>query len=514
MNGKKNVALIMIALYGNIMMFAQVSGRQIGIGTETAVPQAEVPIESIAVDANNLQLAISSRNYPVTPGDVYIISFIMAGTPIQNTLLVESDYIINLDVLGKINAKNMTFPTLKPIIEKIIADAYPRSMPSLTIQRIGTFQVRIIGAINRTQYPLAWGLSRLSEILDPFLREHSSIRDVVIRSVDETETTYDLLKAQVLGDTDQDPYLKPDDLIIISANRKTVEVTGEVIRPGNYQLLSTESSKELFHYFGGFTTIGDADRIRISRRNSNDVATVFVSLDGFLSGVDLYDGDTVTVNKQNVNQPIVYFEGAIREENGRRDILNAATADEETMSEVYTRIMVPIGIGDTLFDLLSIYEDYLLDNADLTNGYIIRVNQNEPLRVNMERLLYDNHWEENVELKSFDRVIIPQQNFYVSVVGAVSDPGIFPYSPSRTALAYASLAGGIDTERNSNQAIEVIDKNGNERSAKEPIQAGDTVNVLPNNFWYNFGERFGPITTAALFITSAVSIITLLNTGE
>lgn len=109
------------------------------------IPQAVLPIEAIPAVADNLQLAISNRQYPVTPGDVYTLTFLLAGETVSNTLMVESDYTINMTIFGKINAAGMNFADLKPVIEQIIADAYPRSLPSVMITSVGIFQVPLRG---------------------------------------------------------------------------------------------------------------------------------------------------------------------------------------------------------------------------------------------------------------------------------------------------------------------------------------------------------------------------------
>ena len=70
----------------------------------------------------NFLLAVSSKHYPVTPGDVYRLTFLLANDTVSNEILVESDYRLNLNIFGELNAENMSFSELKPLVEKRIAD--------------------------------------------------------------------------------------------------------------------------------------------------------------------------------------------------------------------------------------------------------------------------------------------------------------------------------------------------------------------------------------------------------
>ena len=43
------------------------------------IPQAIIPVQAVTDEASNLQIAISNRDYSVTPGDVYTLTFLPAG---------------------------------------------------------------------------------------------------------------------------------------------------------------------------------------------------------------------------------------------------------------------------------------------------------------------------------------------------------------------------------------------------------------------------------------------------
>ncbi len=133
---------------------------------EAAAGGAVSPFASETEIKQRLQLAISSEEYPVTPGDVYRLTYRQADTPVTTDFLVESNYLINMKVFGTLNTTGMTFAELKPVVEKAVTAAYPRSMPSLVIFSLGIFQVHLKGETTKTQTIVAWGLSKLSEIVE------------------------------------------------------------------------------------------------------------------------------------------------------------------------------------------------------------------------------------------------------------------------------------------------------------------------------------------------------------
>jgi polysaccharide export outer membrane protein len=94
-----------------------------GFAQEAAAGGNMAAFASATEIQQRLQLAISSEDYPVTPGDVYRLSYRQADTPITTDLLVESNNTINMKVFGTINAAGMTFSELKPIIEKAVTNA-------------------------------------------------------------------------------------------------------------------------------------------------------------------------------------------------------------------------------------------------------------------------------------------------------------------------------------------------------------------------------------------------------
>jgi protein involved in polysaccharide export with SLBB domain len=277
---------------------------------EPGAGQAE---ETVEEQMQRLQLAISHDEYPVTPGDMYRITFTTAGNLVSNTIFVQSDYTINLGVFGTIDVRGMSFPQLKKRIEKMIQGGYPQSMPSLTMMSTGTFEVPVVGEIPRTRYVNAWGLSRLSNVVDGVLGRYSSTRDIRVISKSGARGVYDLWSAVYVGDLSQNPLVKPGDKIEISRTGKEIQVIGEVYRPGRYQLIENDSIEDVWRFTGGFTPLADLKRITIERFSGERAELIVLDYREYERDFDFENRDIITVPSKRDDEQRVTVIGAVFE---------------------------------------------------------------------------------------------------------------------------------------------------------------------------------------------------------
>jgi protein involved in polysaccharide export with SLBB domain len=212
------------------------------------------------------QIAISNPAYPVTAGDVYTLTYAAGGTPVTYLITVDYSYRIRVSNLGVINVAGKTYRQLKSEIETIVTNNYPLSGVQLVMTRPSVFKVSIKGEVNSAGELTTWAMGRLSSLLDGNLTVHSSKRNVTVTSSTGRTRTYDLFKANRLGDLSQDPFLRPDDVITIHRIDRVVSISGDVERPESYELLPGENLKDLItNYAGGYTHTADADAIEIVR---------------------------------------------------------------------------------------------------------------------------------------------------------------------------------------------------------------------------------------------------------
>jgi protein involved in polysaccharide export with SLBB domain len=451
------------------------------IACTAAVAQDNGSGDSVAArvpDAGwKLRLAMSSAAYPVTPEDDYRLAFQQGNALSTLEILVGSDYVIRLNVLGEINAAGMTFTQVKQIIEKAFAAAYPQSLPSLTIASVGVFQVFIKGEMAEARNVDAWAMSQLSDILEGRLGAYSCLRNIRVISRDGTEKQYDLFRFQRLGLEDQNPYMRPGDKVVVSTAERSVEVAGEVRKPGKYQLLALEELKEMIDFFGGgLTASAMTSNIRIKRVSGEKPNTLYVDLnqeDG--SSVPLEDGDVVTIPSKSDALSVVFFEGAVTPETPQTTVPVLVTESSSILVPLnYNSIRYSFTEGETLKTALESVRKSIPADADLSSSFIIREGKNAPIPVNLMSLLTETAISPDFLLQPFDRIFIPTARYSVAVYGDVARPGYYQYLPTEHFRHYAGLAGFADVEDIPDNIV-IMDSQGQRHPAGDVIGPGSRI---------------------------------------
>jgi polysaccharide biosynthesis/export protein len=549
----------------------------LSIGTlhaQQAGPSGE-SAQSAAMESEQLRLAISSEDYPVTPGDVYQLVYQQGNVTMTAALLVEGDYSVNLGLFGKMSTSGMTFDGFKQLVEDRIANAYPRSMPSLTITALGLFRVQVTGETNEARSVTAWGLSHVSDVTKNLLRASTSLRNVQLISRGGKSKTFDLFKAIRNGQASEDPLVKAGDTIVLSRCARSIELAGEVYRPGTYEMLPGEQLQALIEVYGdGVTSKADASRIRIQRTSGGRQKIQYFDLSGkTTTDTDVEGGDVVTVPLASTSQPTVIFEGGIIPPG-----ISLTSSVSATILAQNNRIIHPFIEGETLSDALRAINENVAPQADLSSAYIVRVGRADPLPVNIQALMAAPSQYPDVLLQANDRIVIPLLRYAVYVSGAVASPGSYAYTPGRlysyyvtmaggsmqeapglvtvtdakgnaralqaaiqpedrinipTAFIYVmgsvfvpgrfpfmngqpstyyvAMAGGVDPEQNANGRVRVTDVQGRTRKAGEPLQPGDTVFAPGNNLLYNLSRYSGLLGLIATFVATTITVLTYLR---
>jgi len=248
--------------------------------------------------------------------------------------------------------------------------------------------------------------------------------------------------------------------------------------------------------------MANANRIKIDRFSGTSPRSFSLNSEDYSSNFEFHNGDIVTIPSIIRVQPVVYVEGGIINDE-RLQLLDAEVIEE------YDRIAFPINQGETLYDVVDSLRGSIAPFASLSDGYILR--NKEPIAVDMEKLIYSYDMKDDIVLEAFDQIIIPVNKPVVYVTGAANFPGPFPYSPNADYLFYVNQAGGFDNLRNNNGKVIITDGAGTRRSELDPIQPGDTVNVLSNNFLYNFNQYFPAIATGLGLIITMITITNAVN---
>ena len=350
----------------------------------------------------------------------------------------------------------------------------------------------------------AWPLRRLSSIISSHLTPYSSTRNVIVTSIDGSVRSYDLFKASRFGAIDQNPYILSGEKITVGRMERRVSIAGEVERPGTYELLEGENIGALINYYGnGFTEFADSSRIEITRlidanNNNNNIGRLhYLTEDELYSDYELFLYDSVVVPSLKELKPVAFIEGAIYVSDGVA--LEASNRKEVRIVE---------GMNYATFAR----ENKALFGAtsDLKNAYIVRDDKHIP--INLFNYLYDVSFYADEAVLPYDTLIIPFKQYFVSVSGAVHNPGRYPYIPDRTYDYYIGLAGGFIRSQNSHDAVEIRDLNGKKLSKRDYITPETNIDAKSNSFGFFFNQYAPIVTTLLSILTSALSIVAIFTT--
>ncbi len=444
-----------------------------------------------------------NTNYPVTPGDIYQISYLVSTQKINLPFYVESDYTINLSFFGKFNVEGLTFAELKFMVENKVLRAYPNSVPSMTITSPGTFYVLIKGEVKTSLMVPAWSFDRLSTIINEKTTDYASIRNVEIKSADGSSTFYDLFRSSRNGELEQDPFVESGDEIVVHSYVKRIKINGEVRRAGVYELLENETLEDLiFIYADGLTSLADRERLSIKRLHSeNNKYGELIYLDinqSIPEDFALVDLDSINIAKRSDHQPVIYFQGAI----------GTSTAG----TTVSNKIPYPIIPEEKLSSAVRNLKDQFTTVSDIENAFIIRSSNGEKKSVDIQQLLLKGGDENELTLHDKDIVVIPFRQYVVYVGGQVINPGPYPYIINKTWEYYLGLAGGFDVDNHIGTRIRLTDVYGNRHKQNERIIEPEDVLYAPLNHPMYWVREYGAdVAVIAATITSTIIMVNYLG---
>jgi len=365
----------------------------------------------------------------------------------------------------------------------------------------GAFEVFVTGEVTKSAYQDVSSLTRLSAFVAPFQTPYSSTRNIVIRDKSGVEKKFDLFRAQRYGEIEQDPYLKMGDTVVVPRLERIVTVQGAVERPGSYQLLTGETLKDLVEtYASGFTDRADPNRLTVVRYvdagNTAGEMQEIAYRDGLLS---LNNRDYVTIHVTQDLLPVMFMEGAIAIGNQAGEVLEGSN-----------RVVYQFYPGESLTHAVREKRALFGYLSDLENAYLER--HGDMIPVDLRRYLFDKDFEDRIRLEANDTLIIPFKQAFVTVGGAVVAPGRYPHVPDRNWRYYVGLAGGIIAEKNSGEAVSILDKEDRPIGKNQYVPPEGKITAASNSFLYYFGIYAPIFTTVLSVITTTISVLAVTGT--
>ncbi|MDB5112733.1 MAG: capsule biosynthesis protein [Mucilaginibacter sp.] len=389
----------------------------------------------------NLRIA-TPVNYVLGPDDELLIN-VSGYQELVLKATVQPEGTIFIPQIGSIFVNGSTIEAATTQIrQKMAESAYPSlksglSKLSITLGKIRSIHITIVGGFRPGNYTI----SSLATVYNSLYLcggpgDINTYRNIELIRNNKVYRTIDLYRFLTSGDVSDNISLKDNDVINFPVFKKHVSISGEVKRPGVFELKNGEDFQKLLFFAGGYTD--KAYRANIKVKKLTDTARIIK---------DLSREQSLTYTPSNDDE---YQVSAISDR-----VENAVSI----ACAVYKPGEFELTSGMTISGLIKraggLQESVFKDRATLTRTYPNGITEN--ITFNVSDVMNGN--ASDIKLIKRDVVNIGlitdfRTTYKVSITGEVRKPGDFAYSENLTLKDVLFYAGGF-TDAASTYNIEV-----------------------------------------------------------
>lgn len=444
-------------------------------------------------------------NYLLGPGDEIIIS-LWGEMNVRERFVINKNGQVFYDGVGFISISNMSISKAEKILVSELGKIYSTLKESdqstnlsLELGKLKSLNIFISGMVLKPGIHL---IHPFSDIFTALIQSggvdlNGSLRAIQIIRNNQIIANVDLYDFFNKGSMSSiDLKLIDGDVIYVPPVKKRVEIKGEVIRPGYYEVTENETPNDLIEFAAGRTSMAAnfiiLDKIiPIEERTSDDSSQISLN-------INFLDTNSVVLN------------------NGDKVIIPKIYEDDKKV-EVYGRVKVPgkySSINSTVKDILDLaggFDDpFFRKTIDLNKIIILRKDENQFYAKEIRTNYKDSS---NIKLEFADKIFVYEdvnynKSFTYRINGEIERPGTYGLVGDLTINDAINLSGGL-TPTGSKNAIQVlrkfegIDEEGESFSTIESvgninfssflIKDGDEINILPKSNVINVeGNVYNP----------------------
>jgi len=337
------------------------------------------------------------NNTPIPPDyligpDDNIKIILYGNTNKKYALKVTRDGDIFIPEIGPLYVAGISFLDLKDLIKATINNQLIGTKVNVTLGALRSIDVFILGAAYN---PGMFSISALSTLTNAIIQSGGidvagSLRDIKLKRNGKTIASFDFYELLLNGDTSNDQRLMQGDVVFIETIGKTAAVTGEINRPGIYELKDGENLSELIRYAGNVKPKANLLTAEIKRINPTTNAFDLISINlnnQSKENLKVSNGDTISI------YPVP-------------DYLNNAILIRGHSQQPG---FYPWKSGMRMYDLFNSPND-LLEMTDLNYVLIKRKEAKSQnfrfLQVDLEKLFSNPESEENILLSDHDEIML------------------------------------------------------------------------------------------------------------
>lgn len=419
-------------------------------------------------------------NYQVGPGDELIID-IWGGSQQTYQLPISPEGNINIENLGPIQVSGLTMIQASDRIIGRLKNIYsglsgsnPNTFAQVTLGNTRSINVHLLGEIN---LPGTYTFSSFASVFNALYASggptiNGSFRNIELFRDGKLIAVLDIYQFLMYGKQANNIRLQDQDVIKVNPYGSRVDLTGEVKRPGLYEMTEEETLSDVVLFSGGFSDKAYQRILTVYRNSDTERKILNVSKED-LDSFAMQDGDSIPVS-------------AILKRFENRVTINGA---------VYRPGEYSLSDGLTLNELIDRAEG-LTDDAFLNRALIYRTMEDlslEVIPVNLKAIINN---DTSLVLVKEDIVAVAsifdlREEFYVEINGEINNEGIFPYMENTSLEDIIVMAGGLK-ESASLSKVEVARR----------IKAGDMEPVegkISDIFYFNIDKELNISSEASSF---------------
>ena len=385
--------------------------------------------------------AKAPENYKVGPGDEISIS-IWGFNEFSETLEVDARGYISPSSYGRIYVKGLTFKNMRSLLKNKFSKLFDMQNSEIDVS-LSYSKVITVNIVGEVYNPGSYVIPSINTAFNALISANGptqlgSVRNIYVKRDGKTVDSLDIYKFLFDPTKSNDIYLQDGDFLFVPPAKKLVEVSGAVKRPYTYEAKVGETVSDILKYAGGFSSKAFRDIVTLKRLDYNDMKVFDVQSDDFDSEF-INNGDELVVNHiSNKLSNVITVKG------------NIGVSGEYEFKK-----------GERLLELLE-RAKCISQKTFLEKVYVVRLNQDRTkshLSINLEKVLNDPNSSDNILMEEYDVVNVLSiddfdDNFNISVEGAVRNSGTFSYGDGMSLQSALFLAGGL-TQQAEGSRVEI-----------------------------------------------------------
>jgi len=290
--------------------------RPFGYNLFSGSPSTFAPATDIPVPAN----------YVVGPGDTIVLQLYGQQND-RYELAVSREGIIQFPEVGPLSVSGLSFEDMRELVQATVQASLIGQEVSVTMGALRSIQIFVLGEAYR---PGVYTVSSLSTMTNALffsggISNLGSLRNIQLLRDGDIVNELDLYDLLLRGDISNDGRLQPNDVIFIDTVGSTIGVSGQVRRPGLFELKEEQNISDILSLAGGLLPTAYplvAHLERINNLGQRTIIDLNLAEDESLS-VTVSDGDLLYVDtvldqiesginiEGHVNRPgnFAWFEG-------------------------------------------------------------------------------------------------------------------------------------------------------------------------------------------------------------